>query len=91
MFVFTSPRYQQVEPTGKVPVPGGMQGSKGPETETGEACEPQRGQSQQLLSGMMGTFPCPQRSPTVGPNFPPQSCLHYPKRVQLTLHQLAAT
>jgi hypothetical protein len=36
MFVFTSPGYQQVEPTGNTPVPDGMWGTKGPETERGD-------------------------------------------------------
>lgn len=43
MFVFTSPGYQQVEPTGKDPVPGGMWGTKGPATQTGGDVSPKEG------------------------------------------------
>lgn len=90
MFVFTSPRYQQVEPTGKVPVPGGIWGTKGPETETGGGCEPQRGHCQAVLIWGDGDIPLPPAVTHCWTKFPPQSCLYHSKRVQITLHQLAA-
>lgn len=34
---------------------------------------PKEGIAKQFLSGVMGTFPCPQLSPTVGPSFLPRA------------------
>lgn len=74
MFVFTSPRYQQVEPTGNAPVPDGMWGTKGPETKRGEYVSPKEGIAS-IFSGMIGTFPCPSCHPLSGqvsfPELPP--------------------